>query len=152
LEVVGGCSFGVRFASLVDAQCHVFVDPSLSLSTCFSPRSPSLQANKTFLFQQTKALLNEKSLLAFMEEKIKSLGTAACPPYHLSIVVGGLSAEQNLKTVKMASTRYYDNLHTSGNEDGRVRALRVFLSPLNADSMVGASDRTRLLFCCLLSP
>lgn len=57
-------------------------------------------ANKTFLFQQTKALLNEKSLEAFVEEKIKTLGTAACPPYHLSIVIGGLSAEANLKTVK----------------------------------------------------
>jgi fumarate hydratase class I len=62
-------------------------------------------ANKTFLFQQTKALLNEKSLLAFCETQIKALGTAACPPYHLSIVVGGLSAELNLKTVKLASTK-----------------------------------------------
>ena len=62
-------------------------------------------ANKTFLFQQTKALLNEKSLASFMEEKIMSLGTAACPPYHLAVCIGGLSAEMNLKTVKMASTR-----------------------------------------------
>jgi len=76
-------------------------------------------ANKTFLFQQTKALLNEKKLMEFLDEKIKTLGTAACPPYHLAFVVGGLSAEQNLKTVKLASTRYYDNLHTTGNEHGR---------------------------------
>jgi fumarate hydratase class I len=76
-------------------------------------------ANKTFLFQQTKAVLNEASLLSFLEEKIKNIGTSACPPYHLAIVIGGLSAEQNLKTVKMASARYYDNLHTSGNELGR---------------------------------
>jgi len=76
-------------------------------------------ANKTFLFQQTKAVLNEASLLSFLEERIKNIGTSACPPYHLAIVIGGLSAEQNLKTVKMASARYYDNLHTSGNELGR---------------------------------
>ncbi len=72
-------------------------------------------ANKTFLFQQTKALLNEKSLVAFLDEKIKTIGTAACPPYHLAFVVGGLSAEMNLKTVKLASTKYYDGLVT--NED-----------------------------------
>jgi fumarate hydratase class I len=76
-------------------------------------------ANKTFLFQQTKAVLNEKKMMEFLDNTIKSLGTAACPPYHLAIVVGGLSAEMNLKTVKMASTRYYDNLHTSGNDKGR---------------------------------
>lgn len=76
-------------------------------------------ANKTFLYQQTKAVLNEKSLLAFFEEKIKSLGTAACPPYHLSLVVGGLSAELNLKTVKLASTKYYDFLPTEGNDHGQ---------------------------------
>jgi len=76
-------------------------------------------ANKTFLFQQTKAVLNEKAMMKFLDEKIKSLGTAACPPYHLAIVVGGLSAEMNLKTVKMASTRYYDTLHTSGSPGGR---------------------------------
>jgi len=76
-------------------------------------------ANKTFLFQQTKALLNPKTLMKFLEEKIKTLGTAACPPYHLAIVIGGLSAELNLKTVKLASTKYYDNLPASGNESGR---------------------------------
>lgn len=76
-------------------------------------------ANKTFLYQQTKALLNPKSLMEFLDTNIKTLGTAACPPYHLAIVVGGLSAEMNLKTVKMASTKYYDNLPTTGNEHGR---------------------------------
>jgi fumarate hydratase class I len=75
-------------------------------------------ANKTFLYQQTKALLNPTSLMAFLEEKIKSLGTAACPPYHLSIVVGGLSAEMTLKTVKLASVKYLDNLPTEGDEHG----------------------------------
>jgi fumarate hydratase class I len=76
-------------------------------------------ANKTFLYQETKALLNPTRMMQFLEEKIKTLGTAACPPYHLAFVVGGLSAEQNLKTVKMASARYYDNLHTTGNAHGR---------------------------------
>jgi len=76
-------------------------------------------ANKTYLFQQTKALLNEKSLLAFLEEKIQTIGTAACPPYHLAIVVGGLSAEMCLKTVKLASARYLDELHETGNDHAR---------------------------------
>ena len=76
-------------------------------------------ANKTFLYQETKALLNETRMMAFLEEKIKTLGTAACPPYHLALVVGGLSAEQCLKTVKLASARYYDNLHAEGNAHGR---------------------------------
>ena len=76
-------------------------------------------ANKTYLFQQTKALLNEKSLLEFVKENIKSIGTSACPPYHLAFVIGGTSAETNLKTVKLASCRYYDDLPTTGNEHGR---------------------------------
>ena len=76
-------------------------------------------ANKTFLYQQTKAVLNPESLKKFIDEKIRTLGTAACPPYHLSIVIGGTSAEQNLKTVKLASTKYLDALPTSGNELGR---------------------------------
>ena len=76
-------------------------------------------ANKTFLFQQTKALLNPESLLAFTREKIKSIGTAACPPYHLALVIGGTSAELTLKTVKLASARYLDGLPTTGNEQGR---------------------------------
>jgi fumarate hydratase class I len=75
-------------------------------------------ANKTFLFQETKAVLNPESLSAFVGEKIKGLGTAACPPYHLAIVIGGTSAEMNLKTVKLASTRYLDGLPTRGNELG----------------------------------
>ena len=76
-------------------------------------------ANKTFLYQETKALLNPKRLIEFAIEKMKTLGTSACPPYHLAFVVGGTSAETCLKTVKMASTRYYDALPTSGNEHGR---------------------------------
>jgi fumarate hydratase class I len=76
-------------------------------------------ANKTFLFQQTKALLNRAALTKFVWDNIKSIGTSACPPYHLALVIGGLSAEQNLKTVKLASARYLDNLYTTGNEHGR---------------------------------
>ena len=75
-------------------------------------------ANKTFLYQETKALLNPESLLKFVDEKIRTLGTSACPPYHLAIVIGGTSAEMNLKTVKYASARYLDNLPTVGNELG----------------------------------
>lgn len=75
-------------------------------------------ANKTYLFQETKALLNPKSLLSFLDQKIKSLGTAACPPYHLAIVIGGTSAEMTLKTVKLASARYLDHLPTKGTARG----------------------------------
>ena len=76
-------------------------------------------ANKTYLFQETKALLNPATLVPFLVEKMKTLGTAACPPYHIAFVIGGTSAEKNLLTVKLASTHYYDNLPTSGNEGGR---------------------------------
>ena len=76
-------------------------------------------ANKTYLFQETKALLNPKSLETFLVEKMKTLGTAACPPYHVAFVIGGTSAEANLKTVKLASTKYYDALPTEGNDGGQ---------------------------------
>ncbi len=75
-------------------------------------------ANKSFLYQQTKAVLNEASMLAFLEEKIRSLGTAACPPYHLAIVVGGTSAEFALKTAKYASAKYLDALPAAGSAAG----------------------------------
>jgi len=76
-------------------------------------------ANKSYLFQETKALLNPQSLLKFVDAKIRSLGTAACPPYHLAIVIGGTSAEYALKTAKYASARYLDSLPTEGNKLGR---------------------------------
>ena len=75
-------------------------------------------ANKTFLFQETRALLNRDTLLAFLDEKVRTLGTAACPPYHLAVVIGGTSAELNLKTVKLASCRYLDTLPTTGSALG----------------------------------
>ena len=75
-------------------------------------------ANKTYLYQETKALLNPEKLVPFLVEKMKSLGTAACPPYHIAFVIGGTSAEKNLETVKKASVKYYDNLPTHGDETG----------------------------------
>ena len=76
-------------------------------------------ANKTYLYQETKAILNPQTLVPFLVSKMKTLGTAACPPYHVAIVIGGTSAEKNLQTVKLASTKYYDNLPTTGDETGR---------------------------------
>jgi len=76
-------------------------------------------ANKTFLHQAVPSVLTPDRLMPFLEEKVAELGTAACPPYHLAIVIGGTSAEDTLKTVKLASTKYYDGLPTSGNEYGR---------------------------------
>jgi fumarate hydratase, class I len=76
-------------------------------------------ANKSYIFQKTKSVLNPKSMEVFVKEALAGLGTAACPPYHLALVVGGTSAEMNLKTVKLASCGYYDQLPTSGNTSGR---------------------------------
>ena len=76
-------------------------------------------ANKSYLFQKTKAILNPKALIPFLYEQIKGLGTAACPPYHIAVVIGGTSAEKTMLTVKLASTKFYDNLPTTGDETGR---------------------------------
>jgi fumarate hydratase class I len=76
-------------------------------------------ANKSILFQETRAILNSKSLVEFLTKKMTTLGTAACPPYHLVFVIGGQSAEQTMKVVKLASTKYLDGLPTTGNEHGR---------------------------------
>ena len=95
-------------------------------------------ANKTYLFQETKALLNPKSLEAFLIDKMKSLGTAACPPYHLAFVIGGTSAEACLKTVKLASTKYLDALPTSGNDGGQAfRDLELEAKLLKAAQQLG---------------
>ncbi len=98
-------------------------------------------ANKTFLFQQTPSVLTHDRMIAFLKEKILTLGTAACPPYHLAIVIGGTSAEQTLKTVKLASARYLDTLPTSGGEDGhafRDLAMEEELHKLTQQLGVGA--------------
>ncbi len=76
-------------------------------------------ANKTYLYQETKAILNPQTLVPFLVSKMKTLGTAACPPYHIAFVIGGTSAEKNLLTVKLASTHFYDELPTTGDETGR---------------------------------
>ncbi len=76
-------------------------------------------ANKTYLYQETKALITPAKLKNYLVEKMRTLGTAACPPYHIAFVIGGTSAEATLKTVKLASTKYYDGLPTEGNEHGR---------------------------------
>lgn len=95
-------------------------------------------ANKTYLFQETKAILNPTTLVPFLVEKMKTLGTAACPPYHIAFVIGGTSAEKNLLTVKLASTHYYDNLPTSGNEGGRAfRDIELEKQVLEAAHNIG---------------
>ena len=95
-------------------------------------------ANKTYLFQETKALLNPVSLEKFLTEKMKMLGTAACPPYHIAFVIGGTSADANLKTAKLASTRYYDELPTAGNEHGQAfRDLDMEAKLLKAAQNIG---------------
>jgi len=100
------------------AQIDLYATQGNSYSFLFVCKGGG-SANKTYLFQETKALLNPEKLESFLVEKMKTLGTAACPPYHLAFVIGGTSAEANLKTVKLASTKYYDALPTSGNEHGR---------------------------------
>lgn len=100
------------------AQIDLYATPGSEYKFLFIAKGGG-SANKTYLFQETKALLNPQTLEAFLVAKMKTLGTAACPPYHLAFVIGGTSAETNLKTVKLASAKYYDELPTSGNEHGR---------------------------------
>jgi len=107
------------------AQIDLFADEGDEYHFLFIAKGGG-SANKTFLFQQTKAVLNPKSLIKFVDEKIRTLGTAACPPYHLAIVIGGTSAELTLKTVKLASCRYLDTLPTAGNKFGQAFRDRDF--------------------------
>jgi fumarate hydratase class I len=106
------------------AQIEIYATEDPDLGSGGSPAYKFLfmakgggSANKSFLFQETKAVLNPKRMLQFLDEKIRSLGTAACPPYHLAVVIGGTSAEFALKTAKYASAHYLDNLPTSGSMD-----------------------------------
>ena len=95
-------------------------------------------ANKTYLYQETKAIINPKTLVPFLVEKMKTLGTAACPPYHIAFVIGGTSAEMNLATVKKASVKYYDALPTEGNELGHAfRDLELEKELLEASRKIG---------------
>ncbi len=100
------------------AQIEIYAEPGDEYRFLFIAKGGG-SANKTFLYQETKALLNPTSLLSFVDEKIRTLGTSACPPYHLALVIGGTSAEMTLKTVKLASCHALDDLPTSGNEHGR---------------------------------
>jgi fumarate hydratase class I len=100
------------------AQIDIYATEGMAYKFLFVAKGGG-SANKSYLFQETKALLNPASLKKFLVEKMKTLGTAACPPYHIAFVVGGTSAEAVLKTVKLASAKYLDNLPTTGNEHGR---------------------------------
>ncbi|WP_445456028.1 fumarate hydratase [Flavobacterium sp. HNIBRBA15423] len=104
--------------SNLPAQIDIYAKKGSSYEFLFLAKGGG-SANKTFLYQQTKSLLNEKSMETFIRTKIKDLGTSACPPYHLALVIGGTSAEANLATVKKASAGYFDNLPTSGNLAGQ---------------------------------
>ena len=104
--------------SNLPAQIDIYAKKGSSYEFLFLAKGGG-SANKTFLYQQTKSLLNEKSLETFIRAKIKDLGTSACPPYHLALVIGGTSAEANLATVKKASAGYFDHLPTSGNMSGQ---------------------------------
>jgi fumarate hydratase class I len=100
------------------AQIEIYADKGDAYKFLFMAKGGG-SANKSLLFQETKALLNPKSLRSFLDEKLRLLGTAACPPYHLAIVIGGTSAEYTLKTAKLASARFLDGLPTRGDEFGR---------------------------------
>ena len=126
--------------SNLPAQIDIYAEEGNEYKFLFLAKGGG-SANKTYLYQQTKALLNEKSMTEFVTAKIRDLGTAACPPYHLAFVVGGTSAEANLKAVKMASTGYYDELPTDGNSAGRAFRDLVWeekIQQICQDSQIGA--------------
>jgi len=122
------------------AQIDLFAEPGEAYKFLFIAKGGG-SANKSFLHQETRAVLNPQSLLKFLDEKIRTLGTAACPPYHLAIVIGGTSAEMNLKTVKLASCRYLDGLPREGNRYGqayRDRGLEEEVLELTRGLGIGA--------------
>ena len=108
-EVNTGCN--------LPAQIEIHATEGMDYNFLFVAKGGG-SANKTYLYQETKAILNKKTLVPFLIDKMKTLGTAACPPYHIAFVIGGTSAEANLAAVKKASVKYYDNLPTKGNEYG----------------------------------
>jgi len=103
--------------SNMPAQVEIYAEGDVAYKFLFSAKGGG-SANKAFLFQATPSILTHDRMVAFLKEKILTLGTAACPPYHLAICIGGTSAEMTMKTVKLASTKYLDNLPTQGSEDG----------------------------------
>ena len=126
--------------SNLPAQIEIYAEGEAEYKFLFIAKGGG-SANKTFLYQAPPSLLTHDRLLAFLKEKILTLGTSACPPYHLSIVIGGLSAEQTLKTVKLASTKYLDALPTEGGEDAhafRDLALEEEVHRLTQQLGVGA--------------
>ena len=126
--------------SNLPAQIDIYANQGKKYEFLFLAKGGG-SANKTFLYQKTKSLLNDKSLTQFIKEKIMDLGTAACPPYHLALVIGGTSAEANLAAVKKASAGYYDNLPTTGNMGGqafRDLAWEKKLQEICQESMIGA--------------
>ena len=122
------------------AQVELYADEGDEYHFLFMTKGGG-SANKTFLYQETKALLNPKTLLSWIDKETRKLGTAACPPYHLAIVIGGMSAEFTLKTVKLASARYLDSLPTTGNAHGRAfrdLELEQQVLALTRDNGIGA--------------
>ncbi len=108
----------VNTGTNLPAQIDIYADDGDEYHLLFIAKGGG-SANKTFLYQETKALLNPATLMKFLDEKLRTLGTAACPPYHLAVVVGGTSAEMNLKTVKLTSCHYLDGLPATGDKHGR---------------------------------
>jgi fumarate hydratase class I len=130
----------VNTGSNLPAQIEIFAIDGEAYKFLFMAKGGG-SANKSYLYQETKALLNPKSLLEFVDAKIKTLGTAACPPYHLAVVIGGTSAEHTLKTAKLASARYLDSLPTSGDQSGwgfRDLELEKRILQLAQQSSIGA--------------
>ena len=107
----------VNTGNNLPAQIEIYSGPGDIYKLAFMAKGGG-SANKSFLFQETKALLNPTSLINFLDEKLRTLGTAACPPYHLAVVIGGTSAEHAMKTAKYASAKYLDTLPVSGSETG----------------------------------
>lgn len=130
----------VNTGTNLPAQIELYAEPGSVYRFLFIAKGGG-SANKTFLYQESKALLNPESLLSFVADKLRTLGTSACPPYHLALVVGGMSAEFTLKTVKLASCHYLDDLPTSGNALGRAFRdldLEEKIDKLCADTGIGA--------------
>jgi fumarate hydratase, class I len=126
--------------SNMPAQVEIYAEGDDAYKFLFVAKGGG-SANKSFLFQATPSILTHDRMIAFLKEKILTLGTAACPPYHLAIVIGGTSAELTMKTVKLASTKYLDNLPTQGSEDGhafRDLAMEAEVHKLTQSLGVGA--------------
>ncbi|MBI1208768.1 MAG: fumarate hydratase [Azospirillum sp.] len=122
------------------AQVEIYADGDDAYKFLFIAKGGG-SANKTFLFQATPSLLTPSLLMKFLDEKIRTLGTAACPPYHLAVVIGGTSAELTLKTVKLASCRYLDSLPTAGSESGhafRDLAMEAEVHKMTQNMGIGA--------------